>query len=44
MLVYTNVGGTALKTSLDDTKEKLPREALAKTTAAELTMQTASAA
>jgi uncharacterized membrane protein len=44
MLVYANVDGAALKTSLDDTKEKLLREALAKATAAESTMQTASAA
>jgi hypothetical protein len=43
MLVYANVGGTTLKMSLDDTKEKPPREALAKATAAESTMQTATA-
>jgi uncharacterized membrane protein len=34
MLVYANAGGTILKTSLNDTKEKLLREALAKATAA----------
>jgi uncharacterized membrane protein len=32
-----DAGGTVLKTSLDDTKEKVLREALAKATAAEPT-------
>lgn len=36
-------GGTVLKTSLDDTKEKVLREALAKATAAETPAPTASA-
>ena len=36
-------GGTVLKTSLDDTKEKVLREALAKATAAETPPPTASA-
>jgi uncharacterized membrane protein len=39
-----DAGGTVLKTSLDDTKEKLLREALAKTTAAETTPQPANPA
>jgi uncharacterized membrane protein len=36
-------GGTVLKTSLDDTKEKVLREALAKAAAAETPQPTASA-
>ena len=39
-----DAGGTVLKTSLDETKEKVLREALAKATAAEPTPPTANPA